>query len=370
MHKNIAGAPKPSRPKDQPKTPDPDSSNSISFGRASIIEFVHLPKVEAPPLAQTDCDYRRWTELERLEVGQSHLSHLDLSADGRYILTVSESEAAARIYALETKELLFTAPIPAYEPYGRGDFLFWPRQTENELPPITVSTSDSIAILDPASKETRSLFEGRGAWQMRWSDDGGVLMAALADIATQTSTLRFFQVCEGGACLEPILSLRFDERVDGFDLSPNGSRLAVSYYPSDSVEMLDLRDRRLLWRSSGPKFAGSIDISPDGLLVALGGQHLKLYDAETGQKLGVFEKLQNNIHEVVFSPSAKALAVTAYDGRVRILSTRFKGPTLPKLKVLRHNRMANVYEAVFTADESRLLTCSGDGTIRIWGSLN
>ncbi len=368
--KSIAAAPEVLAPTTgQPPSNDeapPQAPHAL--GRASITARARLPEVTPAPLVEVGAEYRRWTELARLEVGHSHLSHLDISPDERYVLAVSESEGAARVYALETQKLVFTSPIVGYAPYERGDFLFWPASFGDSPPSILVATKDAIALLDPSSGARQTLVQDRGAYHMKWSDDKKILMASLADIPGQTSTLEFFQASEKRRALETILSLTFDERVDGFDLSPDGRRLAVSYYPSDSVEMLDLRDGRLLWRRAGPEFAGAIDISPDGRFVAVGGKHLFLYDAQTGERLGVFEKLLNNIHQVTFSPSGDALAVTAYDGRVRILSTRFKGPTLPKLKILRHQGIANVYEAVFTADGTRLLTGSGDQTIRIWGS--
>ena len=50
----------------------------------------------------------------------------------------------------------------------------------------------------------------------------------------------------------------------------------------------------------------------------------------------------NNIHRVRFSPSGDALAVSSYEGKVRVFDATTKGPTLPLRKLLRHSGTANV----------------------------
>jgi WD40 repeat protein len=163
------------------------------------------------------------------------------------------------------------------------------------------------------------------------------------------------------------MALRFAERVDGFDLSADKSLLAVSQYPSDTVQLLDLKNRRLVWSQPAPKYVSSVDLSPDGALLAAGGDAVVVYAAREPSRQSRFTDLGNNVHQVRFSPAGDALAASAYDGRVRLLRPAADGGPLLLLKLLKHTGTANVYAVSFSSTGDRLVTSSGDKTLRIWG---
>jgi WD40 repeat protein len=143
--------------------------------------------------------------------------------------------------------------------------------------------------------------------------------------------------------------------------------MAVTLYPSDRVELIELRAGEVVWSVPSPRYSNTIDISPDGRIVAVGGEFLSLIDADNPLRSSTYRDFANNIHTVRFSPSGDAVAVSSYDGHIRIISTDMKTPDATLIKVLRHAGDSSVYSLVFGRDGSFLISSSGDRTIRFWG---
>jgi WD40 repeat protein len=150
-------------------------------------------------------------------------------------------------------------------------------------------------------------------------------------------------------------------------MSPDATRLGVLYFPSNQIEWIDLKHRQLLWQASAPEFANSLDLSPDGARLAVGGKALFLFSVDDPTRVAIFSKFDNNIHQVRFSPAGDALAASSYDGHLRIVSATTEGGALALRKDLRHAGTANVYAFRFTRDGRRLYSCSGDRTVRLFG---
>jgi WD40 repeat protein len=308
--------------------------------------------------------YERWRQQKQIDVGFSHLSMAEWSEDGQRLFAVSENEAKLRLYDARSGKLLAKSEVTGYAQYGRGAFVWQPGVSAQ--PSVLFAHDGGIEALDPLTGAPLRRLSDESAWQLRSSDDGAILGANLPNIDSQTSILVLYAWRPDGS-LVPALALRFAERVDGFDLSEDKALLAVSHYPSDTVALLDLRNRRLLWTQSAPKYVSSVDISPDGAYVAAGGDAVVVYDAREPSRQSRFTDLGNNVHQVRFSPSGDALAASAYDGRARILRPAADGGPLKLLKLLKHTGNANVYAVSFTATGDRLLTSSGDKSVRIWG---
>ncbi|HEY6077988.1 MAG TPA: WD40 repeat domain-containing protein [Polyangiaceae bacterium] len=309
--------------------------------------------------------YERWRQLKQINVGFSHLSMAELSDDDQYLMVVSENEAKLRIYQTASGKLLSSSEVTGYSQFGRGTFMWQPGPW---LQPSVIFANDGgIRAIDPPTGVTLSQLSEESAWQLRGSDNGAVLGANLPNIDNQSSILVFYAWRPDGKTLVPALALRFAERVDGFDLSMDNTLLAVSLYPSDTVQLLDLRSRRLMWSQPAPKYVSSVDISPDGTLVAVGGDAVVVYDSWEPTRQSRFTDLGNNVHQVRFSPTGDALAASAYDGKARILQPTADGAPLKLLKLLKHTGTANVYAVTFSSTGDRLVTSSGDKTLRIWG---
>jgi WD40 repeat protein len=92
-----------------------------------------------------------------------------------------------------------------------------------------------------------------------------------------------------------------------------------------------------------------------------------LLEVSDPERRSTYNELGNNVHRVRFSPSGDALAVSAYDGRVRILRPDVARDPMLLVKQLAHGGTANVYALDFSATGDMLISSSGDKTVRFWG---
>lgn len=307
--------------------------------------------------------YERWRERQRTDVGYGYLSIVDVSVDERFALVVSEDEAKIRTYAFPTLRPVSQVAVEGYEKFGRGDFVFWP--FGEGQPSVVFAGERGLVLVDTGTARTAMLSD-QPAYALRWTDDHRVLGATLSVIPAQRSRIAFYGV-EDARALEPLVVLDFAERVEEWDLDFAKRRLAVTYYPSNTVEVLDLADRRALWVAPAPEYSNSVDISSDDQRLAVGGSKVVVFDMNGGRPVAEDAHFGNNIHRVRFSPSGDALAVSSYEGKVRLFDATKAGPTLPLRKLLRHTGTANVYALAFSRDGSRLVSSSGDKTVRVWG---
>jgi hypothetical protein len=337
------------------------------FGRVvGMDEQRALWRLPAPPRAAPAAPaarYERWHERRRANLGYGYLTIVDLSGDERSLLVVSEDEAKLRLYDFPSLHLVSNAPVEGYHQFARGDFVFGP--PTGARPGVVFAGEQGLVLLDAGAAAGAALSD-MAADALRWTDDHAVLGAAAAFIPAQRSRLVFYVFSAAGA-LEPVLVLSFAERVEEWDLDSSKRRLAVTYYPSNQTELLDLAERKVLWVAPAPEYANSVDISPDDSRLAVGGSSLVLHDMGAGEAIARDAHFGNNIHRVRFSPSGDAIAVSSYEGKLRIFDARAAGPTIPLRKLLRHSGTANVYALSFTHDGSALVSGSGDRTIRVWG---
>lgn len=310
--------------------------------------------------------YRKWRQKGKIRVGHTHLDTAELSPDGAYLLVMSGMESTIRIYERATKRRVGNYSVPGFSPgsFERGDVLFWPSMIRGYA--FLIGNTRGLNLYSTLTGEHLETLDDRQVWDMRWSPDGRYLVCNLSDIGTQTSRLTFFEIGPEGDLAE-IRSVAMEERVDDWALSPDNTLMAVTYYPSDTLELVDLRTGTVMWTVSAPRYSNSIDFSPDGRKIAIGGNHLVVMDRDDPTRHGVYERFNNNIHRVRFSPSGDVVATSAYDGHVRIVSVEPVKGKLELIKDLRHGGTANVYTVVFLEDGSGLISTSGDKTVRYWG---
>jgi WD40 repeat protein len=336
------------------------------FGRVSHME-VQKPlwggARAVPRTALAPQHYEHWHEKRRANVGYGYLSVVDLTADQRLLLVASEDEGTLRLYDFPRLDLLSNVSLAGYGHFGDGDFVFALPSSEQAW--ALFAGASGIALIDARTGEAASL-SPEPARQLRWTDDHAVLGAAQAHIPEQTSRLVFYSYTPPGT-LEVLATLDFAERVEEWDLDSTKRRLAVTYYPSNQTELLDLQARAVVWVAPAPQYASSVDIAPDDARVAVGGSSVVVHDASSGAILAADAHFGNNIHRVRFSPRGDALAVSSYEGKIRIFDPTGPGPGLPLRKLLRHSGTANVYALVFTPDGGALISGSGDRTVRVWG---
>jgi WD40 repeat protein len=121
------------------------------------------------------------------------------------------------------------------------------------------------------------------------------------------------------------------------------------------------------WTERAPRYASSLDLSPDGAKLAVGGELVRIYEVAHPERHAEFRSFDNNVHRVRFTPAGDALAASAYDGRIRILDVSTAEPELRLRKLLHHGGTANVYALDFSRDGAWLVSSSGDQTLRFWG---
>jgi WD40 repeat protein len=299
-------------------------------------------------------------------VGKSHLDTAETSPDEAYVLVMSGMESTARIYDRISRALVGNFALAGFSSgsFDRGDVVFWPGMERGYA--FLVGNTTGLSLYSALDGTLLEQLDDRPVWEMRWSPDHRYLLCNLADIATQTSVLTIFRRGAETA-LEEVATVRLPERLDGWALSADNRYLAATYYPSDTLELVDLSTGKVVWSVKAPTYSNSVDISPDGTRVAIGGNHLVVMDAADPARRATYDKFGNNIHRVRFSPSGDAVAASSYDGHLRILSADPGAPSLKLLKDLRHGGTANVYAATFLADGSGIISSSGDTTVRYWG---
>ncbi len=332
----------------------------ISFGRIrSMVVSGTLPSADVSQPAARAVAFRH----ERtVQVGRSHLTFAAVSPRGSWLFAASEDEAKLRLYSFPAGKLLANHAVPGFVRFGRGDFQTWPVGDE---PQVLFGSDDGILLLDARSGEVVRTLSVRPTWSLRWTRDHRVLGALHARIPAQTSALAFYVPTESGE-LEERLALELTERADDWALDSTGTELSLVFYPSGTVETVSLAERRVLWTFSAPRYGHSLDRSADDRWIAVGGDRLVVLDARDPSKHATFTGYQNNLHAVRFTPGSAAVVTTSYDGRARIVGIEARGPELPLLGTLRHAGSANVYAASFSPDGSRLVTSSGDKTLKIW----
>ncbi len=348
-------------------------------GKDTIGTAPAISKIGRPIILETDTDflseplppadpqrYRRWRGTAKINVGQSHLSTADLTGDGRYLLAMSEMEATVRVYLVKTKKLIGNFKVPGFEysSFNRGEVLLWPG-TGGE--PMFISGNEvGLNLFNGLTGDLVAHISDSPVWHMRWSPDGRILICVLSNTINQTSVLTLFARVDPKSLVK-IETVKFENRVDGLSLSRDNRYLAVTLYPSNHVELIDLHSGGAVWSIPIPTYIRPVDISPDGRTVAVGGQYLILIDADNPYHISTYRDFQNNIHNVRFSPSGDAVAVSSYDGHVRIVSTDMALSDAALIKDMRHAGTSNVYSLVFGGNGSFLISSSGDRTIRFWG---
>ncbi len=320
-----------------------------------------------PPLPKSNVKrYRSWRQQGRIRVGESHLSIAEISEDETYLIAQSQAEATVRIYERATKKLIGNYSVDGFVPgeFMRGSVTRWPGEA-NGGPAFLVGNTKGLALYSMLDGTKIKQLADHEVWDMRWSADGRHLICTLSDTNTQRSVLSFYE--RDGETITLVAQLGMPERVDGVVLSRDKTQMAITNYPSNTIELFDLKTGASRWKVPAPEFAGAIDFSPDGSRIAVGGAKVVLLDVADPKRQSVFDGLGNNAHRVRFSPSGDALAVSAYDGHLRILSAELTSAQLSLLKDLRHKGTANVYAVRFLADGSGVISSSGDRTIRYWG---
>jgi WD40 repeat protein len=176
---------------------------------------------------------------------------------------------------------------------------------------------------------------------------------------------------------EPVATLAGHEGVVGdVAFRPGGGQLA-SAGSDKSVRVWDVATRKV-----GAVLHGHTDIvhrvaySADGRLLASASadKTVRLWDAATGEALAVLPH-GSLVYGVAFNPRGRRLATACADNTIRLwdvgVARRAGGKEAPDAEVAElRGHDAYVHAVDWSGDGTRLISASGDGTVRVWDSLS
>ncbi len=210
---------------------------------------------------------------------------------------------------------------------------------------LAVASNLETAIIDPASRQIIASISGAGGDSLAFSpDDSRVYINAsgtikVIDLTASRVTLTFpdqfalvptISVSEDGSVVG--MTYEFPETVEGFALSPDGSRI-VTYTLDRTVEADPGEEnvRLATWDAKTGKYVSEVKLpgtlvrtirfSPDGSLLAMGnGSEVWIWDTERWQ---VKEKRAGHLSEIidlVFTSEGRNLLSASHDGTIRVWS--------------------------------------------------
>lgn len=329
----------------------------------SLILPVNEEFVAAPiPSGQT-ARYESWRQVGQTRIGKGYLYFVDV-LDERRLIVKSAIEPEVRLIERGTRRELGRWPIVNLGPDEDHVVLAWPGSPE---PRVLVGKQDGLWAHAAESGRPSSRLAAAPVDRARWSPDGRILMTAEAAIPAQTTRLRFYQVDQDA--LRLVAELPQTERVDAWALSRDNRYLARVFYPSDSVTIVDLHTGQTLLDAPAQRYVGSVEFSPNGRWLALGGEGVKWFDLSNPTRRTEYTHFYNNVGDVEFSPSGDVLAVASYDGQVRLLTYDEQSNRIALLRSFSHQKNTNVYTVKFVGEGDTLVSSGGDQTVRYWAGV-
>lgn len=305
--------------------------------------------------------YANWKQVGQTRIGKGYLHAEPL--DERRLLVKSTVEPVVRIVDVATHRELTRWTIVNVEADEEHVVLPWRGEGEQR---VLVGKRDGLWLYAVEREQPLARLAGSPVTAARWSDDGQVLITAEVAIPAQTANLRVY-VVEKDA-LRLAAELPQTERVDAWALSRDNRYLARVFYPSDTVTVVDLHTSRTLLTAPAQRYVGSVEFSPNGRWLVLGGEGVKWFDLGNPKRRTEFTHFYNNVGDVEFSPSGDVVAVASYDGQVRLLSYDEQRNRITELRRFSHQKHTNVYTVTFVEGGQTLVSSSGDQTLRYWSS--
>ncbi len=307
-----------------------------------------------------------FTEKETLDAHGEDVISMDLSSDGRYLVT-SGMDKKVMVWDTRTKELAGTAPphpdvvdTVAFGPETeilvtgcRDGYVRIYELPSGELRQAMLGHPEQVYSVAVSPDGTKVLSGGKDDTVRLWSTETGELLHVFQGHSGNISTVAFGPKGERGysAALDGTLrAWKTDENyvpamiekisrlgLLGLSVSNDGKRVAVSGIDSvrDEAEQVwnkeylvyiaDLEDTKIANKSMRPnhrQYVWALAWSPDGETLVSGGNDRQLYfwDADDRYNKEKVVPGEGKIWSVEFSPDGKRLYVATGSGKIVIFS--------------------------------------------------
>jgi eukaryotic-like serine/threonine-protein kinase len=238
----------------------------------------------------------------------------------------------------------------------------------------SVTRSGAVTVWDVASgQKVRTLLVPPGDWRQypraAFQRNGKYLAAGAGDGAAR--------LWDAGGDT-PITVLRGHEGPAGdVSFSPDGTQLATAGVDG-TARLWDVRTRSSLAVLRAPEatLVYGVAYNPDGRLLASAchDKTVRLWDTATHELLAVLPH-GGVVYSVAFSPDGRRLAAACADNSIRLwdvaTGAHAGGKEAPEAEVAELRGHDDYVHAVaWSPDGTRLISASGDRTVRIWDSLS
>ncbi len=361
---------------DSPEANAPSQRQEGAPPRGLVVGSALLTLGEHPPFSEPEAIKRlprsqaashselpqRWQLKKTLWVGHGYIEQAQFTPDQKGVVTLSTDTGSLYHFDVESGRLLREIKLPNFEQFEFASFVILEELKDRTQ--IVVARESGTSVLDLESGQFDPLSKVPPGTDASPTGIPGLYGISLRTTTPQSGTLTFEWLSQGVAA-----TLVCDRRPDGWSMTRDGRWLAVSYYPGEAVEVLDLKEQKLAATLPLPKWGSAVAFSPDGSLLALGGEKLRLIRFPSGEVIAEDTSFGNNVSNVRFTPAGDLLLVAAFDGKARSYALPKDLSTLTKLpapQLLPHNGQANVYALGLSEDTRLLVTSSGDKSLKIW----
>lgn len=269
---------------------------------------------------------------------------LDISPDGKYIVTGNNDNGIINKWELETGKLIFSlnknknrifAVVISYD----GNYI------------ISRSSNDIINKWEMQTGEKIFSFEVKGIRSVILSPDNRYIITA-------SGTIKIWEL-ETGKLLSSFESFRA-ERIT---ISPDG-RYVISYYDyGRTIEKRELKTGILIFTLEGHKDGiSAIKITPDSkyIISASIDKTIKIWDFETGKLFLTLEGLTQSVNRMAISSDSKYIISGSWDGAL----IKWEIETGKIMNI--HNNENRYFNSLVISPDNKYIVSGSDSGIKIW----